>query len=178
MTITRNYNGGGGTLTRKLCNLPKGGGADDRTQCRGRLPVPSGRLPVYREPHASVHELARHQLGAGTRADDTGRQQGLSGWQRGRRSGAHADAAGNAKPCTLRATRLFGVWRAKSGRIAWHRRGQRQSLFGGRYRKLDVRVLRPDGSGRRRASTQQLAALPRGVHLAAHCVIPERGCAA
>lgn len=39
------------------------------------------------------------------------------------------------------------------------------------------RVLRPDRNGRRRASAQQLAALPRGVHLAADCVTPERGCA-
>lgn len=86
--------------------------------------------------------------------------------------------ATNSKPCTLRATRLFGVWRAESGRIAWHRRGQRQSLYSARRRQLGIRILRPDRPSWRRPVPQQSDAIPRGVHLAADCVTPGRGCAA
>ena len=179
MTITRNYHGGGGTLTRKLCNLPKGGGADDRTQCSGRLPVPGGRLPFQRECDTSVHELAWHQLGAGSGAHDTGCQRGLRCGQRGRRGRAHADGGRNAgshprQDCHQQQYIGIDTWhghlladklrRKRIRPMVWHR------IFVSRYGA--------DQRDRRRPAPQQPAALSRGVHLAADCVALGRGDAA
>ena len=167
MTITRNYHGGG-TLTRRLCNLPKGGGADDRTKRGSRLSVPGGRLPFQRERDTSVHELARHQLGAGTGADDTGRQREIPAGQRGRRGRAHANHTRNAKSRAHRERNTR--WRANDNgrellRLSKWRSQIEQCKFDRRYR--------------RRPAPQQHATLPRGVHLAADCLSsPGRGCAA
>ena len=186
MTITRNYHGGG-TLTRRLCNLPKGGGADDRTKRGSRLPVPGGGLPFQRERDTSVHELARYQLGAGPGAHDTGCQQGLPGGQRGRRGRAHADrgrAAGNQRQY------IFGFWystpkqRRNRSVPLWRRcifgkpRTGKGSCEQRQYcvaRRKRLRLCQPRIW--RWPAPQQSDAIPRGVHLAADCVTPGRGCA-
>ena len=106
------YSLGGGSLSPVLCNLPKGGGAHDRAKYGGHLPVSGGRLPAYRESHASGHELARHKLGAGAGPYADGRQRYLSRWQRRRRGGAHADCARDSSAFPRSAHGLF-KW------IAW-----------------------------------------------------------
>ena len=189
MTITRNYHGGGGSLTRKLCNLPKGGGADDRTKRGSRLSVPGGRLPFKRERDTSVHELARHQLGTGTRTDDIGSRRQPPRRQHRRRGGSDANrraTAGNQGQYLCRLRKCWSRWH-RLGRIPRRHRGLLAQNCDAVWtacaksrRRIPVRqCLRIHGpQHRRRPAPQQHAALPRSVHLAADCVTPERGCAA
>ena len=189
MTITRNYHGGGGTLTRSLCNLPKGGGADDRTKRGSRLPVPGGGLPFQRECDTSIHELARHQLGAGTRPDDIGSRCQSYRWQHWRLGGSDADrrsAAENQRSYLCRRRKQWGRWQRlgriprRHGSLLAQRSNAIWAACAKSRRRIPIRqcILIREPQHRRRPAPQQHAALPRSVHLAADCVTPERGCAA
>lgn len=168
MTITRNYNGGGGTLSPDLCTLPKGGGAHDRAKYGDHLPVQDRRLPAYRESHASGHELARHKLGAGAGPYADGCQRHLPCWKRGWRGTAYADTRRNA------------ISYARHERMDHRNRGQRR-CYGAHSKCIpsNSQQLHPNYKGYgRRPAAQQFATVSRGVYLAADILTPERGCVA
>ena len=168
MTKARYFNGGGGSLNPVLCTSPKGGGAHDRAKYGSHLPVSGGRLPAYRESHASGHELARHKLGAGTGAYADGCQRHLPCWKRGWRGTAYADTRRNA------------ISYARNERMDHRNRGQRR-CYGAHSKCIpsNLQQLQPNYKGYgRRPAAQQFATVSRGVYLAADILTPERGCVA
>lgn len=167
MTKYRYYHGGG-TLTRSLCTLPKGGGAHDRAKYGCSMPVQDRRLPADREPDASGHELARHKLGAAAGPHADGCERYLPRGQRGWRGTAYADDGRDSIPFP-RNERL-DYWYSRRGEFHWINR---------KRIPFNLQQLQSDHQDeRRRSAPQQPAPVPIGVHLASDSLIPERGCAA
>ena len=183
MTVGRNNSGGGGTLNCGLCNLPKGGGADDRTQRGSSLPVPGGRLPFQREQDTSVHELAWYQLGADSGTHDSGHQRNVSCGKHGRRSQCNTEASAVAR---YFGQHLCGCRSERPGRrrLGCLSAGVRRIFYtyGDAERPTEGRNALADWLGGqrlvicrlalwRRSSARKFAALPSSLHLAPDCIM-------
>ena len=165
MTNYRKYNGGG-CVTAPLCTVPKGGVHDDLCKSdASSLPLGSRRHPDHRKRHTARAALAGHAVGA-DHGPISVRQ--YSGGNRGRRGHAHADGKRNASPQTREWMPLAMV-RRHSKRIPGNLDRQCKHMFGQRN---GTNVL-----CRRQSAPQQHAAVPQRLYVAAHGVIPERGCA-
>ena len=166
MTNYRKYNGGG-CITAPLCNPPKGGAHDDLCKSdASSLPLGSRRHPDHRERHAARAALAGHAVGA-DHGPISVRQ--YSGGNRGRRGHAHPDGKRDASPqAPERMPRAMVQRRGKGIPDNLYRQCK---LVGGPRNGIY-------GVCRRQSAPQQHAAVSQRLYVAAHGVIPERGCAA